>query len=75
MKQIINQFINDKEIALIGVSRDERKFGNALVRELSKTGYSVFPVHPLLKEVEGRECYRSLDDLPENVTNWLFSRR
>ena len=73
MKKIIDQFILDKNIAIIGVSRDQRKFGNALLKELSKKGYSVFPVHPELKEVEGTKCYPSLDDLPGNVNNLLLA--
>ncbi len=72
MKQVIDQFVKDKNIAIIGVSRDERKFGNALVKELSKTGYSVFPVHPELKETQGTKCYASLEDLPETVSNLLL---
>jgi uncharacterized protein len=72
MKQIIDRFINDKNIALIGVSRNPQKFGNALLKELTKKGYSVFPVHPELVEVEGTKCYPSLDDLPEEVKNLLL---
>jgi predicted CoA-binding protein len=72
MKQVIDQFINDKNIALIGVSRNPQKFGNALLKELSKKGYNVFPVHPELKEVEGTKCFSSLEDLPDNVKNLLL---
>jgi uncharacterized protein len=73
MKKIIDRFIEDKNIAIIGVSKDERKWGNALVKELAKEGYSVFPVHPEIKEAAGTRCYSSLDDLPENVTNLLLA--
>lgn len=73
MKKIIDRFINDKNIAIIGVSKDERKWGNALVKELAKQGYSVFPVHPELKDAAGIRCYNALDDLPENVNNLLLA--
>jgi uncharacterized protein len=73
MKKVIAQFINDKNIALIGVSRDPQKFGNALLKELSKKGYTVFPVHPELKEVEGTKCLSSLEELPDNVNNLLLA--
>jgi uncharacterized protein len=72
MKKVIDQFINEKNIALIGVSRNPQKFGNALLKELSKKGYIVFPVHPELKEAEGIKCLSSLDELPENVNNLLI---
>lgn len=74
MKNIIDQFINDKNIALIGVSKDPRKFGNALFKELTKRGYIVYPVHPEMKEVEGSKCYPTLDDLPDKVTNLRIKR-
>ena len=72
MKNVIDQFINDKNIALIGVSKDPRKFGNALLKELTKRGYIVYPVHPELKDAEGIKCYPALDDLPDKVKNLLL---
>ena len=72
MKATIEQFVRDQNLALIGVSRDPRKFGNALLKELSKKGYRVYPVHPDLKEVEGTKCFASLDELPERVKNLLL---
>jgi uncharacterized protein len=73
MKKVIDKFIGDKNIALIGVSKNPQKFGNALLKELSKKGYNVFPVHPELKEVEGTKCLSSLEDLPDNVKNLLLA--
>jgi uncharacterized protein len=72
MKNIIDQFVNDKNIALIGVSRDQTKFGNALLKELTKRGYIVYPVHPELKEVEGTRCYAAMEDLPDKVKNMIL---
>jgi uncharacterized protein len=72
MLEIINHFVEDKNLALIGVSKDPRKFGNALLKELSKLGYTIYPVHPELQYVEGVKCFRSVDELPENVQNLLL---
>ena len=69
MKAIIEKFVSDKNIALIGVSATKQKFGNALLHELMKKGYTVFPVHPSLTEVEGIKCFPDVKTLPENVTN------
>jgi len=69
MKAIIEKFVSDKNIALIGVSANKQKFGNALLHELTKKGYTVFPVHPMLGEVEGIKCFPDIKTLPENVTN------
>jgi len=72
MKAIIEKFVGDKNIALIGVSADKQKFGNALLHELTKKGYTVFPVHPTLTEVEGIKCYPDVKTLPGDVTNLIL---
>lgn len=71
MKAIIEKFVSDKNIALIGVSANKQKFGNALLHELTKMGYTVFPVHPSLTEVEGIKCVPDVKTLPENVMNLI----
>lgn len=73
MKKVIDRFVKDKNVALIGVSRNPQKFGNAVLKELSKKGYTVFPVHPEMKEAEGTKCFSSLDELPDNVNNLLLA--
>lgn len=72
MNTIIEKFTADKNIALIGVSSDKQKFGNVILRELVKKGYTLFPVHPSLKEVEGIHCIPDVRSLPEEVTNLIL---
>ncbi|MEZ5228515.1 MAG: CoA-binding protein [Acidimicrobiales bacterium] len=52
-------------MALIGVSRDPKKFANVVFRELQKTGYEVVPVNPHADHVEGVPAFRSVADLPD----------
>jgi predicted CoA-binding protein len=69
MKQVeIEEFLSQKNIAVAGVSRNEKKFGNYIFNELSKKGYDVFPVHPVLEEFKGKKCYPSVGSLPDDVT-------
>lgn len=72
MNDIIEKFVSDKNIALIGVSMDKKKFGNAIMTELTKKGYSVFPVHPTLTKVNGIKCYPGIKTLPDHVTNLIL---
>jgi len=72
MNTIIEKFVRDKNIALIGVSSDKQKFGNAIVAELTKKGYTIFPVHPTLAEVDGMKCYPDVESLPDYVTNLIL---
>jgi len=72
MNTTIEKFVSDKNIALIGVSSDKKKFGNMLLLELTKKGYTVFPVHPSLGEIEGIKCIPDIRILPGHVTNLIL---
>jgi len=72
MNAIIESFVNDKNIALIGVSADKTKFGNAIFTELTKNGYTVYPVHPTLIEIDGIKCYPDVNMLPVQVVNLIL---
>jgi len=52
-------------IAVIGASKNRRKYGNKCVRAYREEGYRVFPVNPREEEIEGLAVYRSVGDLPE----------
>jgi len=56
-----------KSIAIIGASRDRSKYGNKAVRAYLAQGYTVFPVHPREKEIEGQTAYASVLDIPDEV--------
>jgi predicted CoA-binding protein len=53
-----------KTVAVVGASADRSKYGNKAVRAFRDAGWTVFPVHPTLKEVEGLAAYPSLDEVP-----------
>lgn len=67
MNKVIEDFIQSKRIAIMGASRDPRKFGNAIVTELKQKGYEVFIIHPEAKEISGQTCYPSLAALKGQV--------
>ena len=67
MNQEVQDFIQGKRIALVGVSRSGKKFGNTLLIELKKRGYQVFVVHPEAKEIGGEPCYPNLAALQGKV--------
>ena len=56
-KQTIQEFLAQPALAVVGVSRSGKKFGNTAFRELKAKGYRVYPVHPEAQTIEGESCY------------------
>jgi uncharacterized protein len=53
-----------KVVAVIGASSNRRKFGNRAVRAFREQGYTVIPINPHEREVEGLTAYASVLDVP-----------
>jgi hypothetical protein len=51
-------------VAILGASRNRRKYGNKSVRAHLQQGYDVFPVNPHADEVEGLKAYPNLASVP-----------
>jgi len=66
-KKNVEEFLAQKKIAVVGVSRKKTKFGNAIYKELKQKGYQVFPINPNMQSFEGDNCYPDLLSLPEKV--------
>lgn len=60
----IDEFLQLRNIAVVGVSRNKDKFGNMIYRELRSAGYEVMAVNPNADMVEGDRCYAGLGALP-----------
>jgi predicted CoA-binding protein len=63
----VNEFVARPAIAIAGVSRSGKKFGNVAMRELRAKGYRVYPIHPVGGTIDGVPCYTGFDKLPEPV--------
>ena len=63
----IYKFLNCKKFAVVGVSRNDKKFGNIVYNELKRKEYNVVPVNPYMETYKGEKCYRSVKELPEDV--------
>ena len=67
MDQSIQDFVNGKRVAVVGVSRSGKKFGNMICTELRERGYQVSIVHPEAKEIDGQACQPNLAALQGQV--------
>ncbi len=72
-KTLVEDFLNQKRIAIVGVSHNKRKFGNSIYSELKKKGYEIFPVNPQMNEIDGDKCYPSISSLPEELDSLIIS--
>ena len=61
-------------IALIGSSNDTRKYGNKILLDLTKKGYTVYPVNKKEKEIEGLKAYKNIEMLKEipSIINFVI---
>ena len=72
MNPLIDDFISSKRIAIVGMSRSGKKFGNMACKELKSKGYEIFPVHSGVKEIDGLTCYPDLKSLNGKVDSvWI----
>lgn len=70
MKANLNQietFLKQKKIALVGASRNEKKFGSQVLKHLIENGFEVHPVHPETDSLQGIKTYHSIEMLPDDV--------
>ena len=59
--------MQSKVVAVIGASNNRRKFGNRAVRAYLDQGYTVVPINPHEREVEGLKAYASVLDVPGTI--------
>jgi predicted CoA-binding protein len=51
-------------VAIIGASNDQSKYGNKAVRAFHQRGFTVYPVHPTERVIEGFPVYKSIAEVP-----------
>jgi predicted CoA-binding protein len=56
-----------KTVAVIGASSNRDKFGNKALRAFEKRGYTVIPINPTEREVEGHQAFASVLDVPGGI--------
>lgn len=61
------EFLAQKNIAVVGVSRTEKDAANGIYTALRGKGYHVFAVNPKADTVEGDKCYHNLKEIPEKL--------
>src|ERR1017187_7431166 len=60
---IIQDFLAQKRIAVVGVSHDPKDFSRGLFRTLCARGYDAVAVNPELESVDDAPCFATLDEV------------
>jgi len=65
LDNLVQDFLAQKKIAIVGVS-DKRDTGcNLAYKKLKENGYEVFAVNPRITTYDGAPCYSDLKSIPE----------
>ncbi len=63
----IKQIFSLKNVAVIGMSKNQEKAAHYVPKYLSQNGYNVIPVNPTTDKILEKKCYSSIEDVPESI--------
>jgi predicted CoA-binding protein len=63
----IKQFYTLKNIAVVGMSKNEDKAAHYVPKYLIDHGYNVIPVNPTAAEILGRKSYPTVSSIPDKI--------
>src|SRR5262245_38596946 len=72
---MINDFLGQRSIAVVGVTRARSSVANAIFARLKQAGYKLFPVNPNIDTFEGERCYENLSRIEEPVDGVMIVTR
>ena len=68
----VQDFLGQKRLAVVGVSKQSGDFSRMLFRELRQRGYDAVPVNPGTSDIEGDRCFPRVQDIDPPVDNALL---
>lgn len=68
----VREFLAQRRIALVGLSRDSKDFSRMLFRDMCARGYDMVPVNPAANELEGRRCFSRVQEIDPPVQGALI---
>ncbi len=72
MDQKIQNFIDKKKVAIVGASRNGKKFGNSAAKELQERGYEILYIHPEANEIDGHSTSPNLEAVKDRAESvWV----
>lgn len=68
--EAVKALLNPSTVAVIGASKDPRKFSGTVIPNLIDGGFKgkIYPVNPRRTQILGLKCYPSVKDVPDGVS-------
>jgi acetyltransferase len=63
----VNDLINASSFAVIGASRDEKKVGHVIFKNLISSNRHVYPINPKAEKILGHKCYKNLEEIQQEI--------
>ncbi len=63
----IKQIFSLKNVAVIGLSKNQEKAAHFVPKYLSQNGYNIIPVNPTADKILDKKCYPSVEDVLEPI--------
>lgn len=63
----IREFLTQKRIALVGISRNSKDLSRMLFHDMEQRGYDMVPVNPFIEDIEGTKSFARVQDVTPPV--------
>jgi predicted CoA-binding protein len=67
MKEMVSDFLAQKRIAVVGVSRDGASPANGIYKKLKAEGHTVYAINPNAQTLEGDPAYPDVKSTPDKL--------
>ncbi len=63
----IKEIFSLKNVAVVGMSKNEAKAAHYVPKYLSENGYNIIPVNPTADQILDKKSYHSLDEIDQDI--------
>ncbi len=63
----IKEIYSLKNVAVIGLSKNQEKAAHFVPKYLAENGYNIIPINPSTDEILNKKCYPSINDVDESI--------
>ncbi len=63
----IKEIYSLKNVAVIGISKNQEKAAHYVPKYLAENGYNIIPINPSADEILNKKCFPSINDVDESI--------